>query len=310
MKKPIQSEHDALVSALLGDKTKGSSLTPEDMINNLQAEGYRIVKDNPESERRHRAKIVSFSKARWEGGTIVKFGAFSCPHFGSRQQQLTLLESFYDRCVAEGVTDIFCAGDIAEGDGTVYKGQRFDVFVHGADRQAAYIIEKFPKRKGVRTHAIAGNHDMSFWQHGGVDILERVASQRSDILYYGPYGARLNYGGVDIYISHGDGNSSYARSHKQQRRIEQFAPEQKPEVYFLGHYHTWDYLPMYRNVVSWQLGCFQSQTDFLKRKGVYPEIGGLLLTIYKGTKGADRPGGFVRVICEVVPYYVPNSDDF
>jgi hypothetical protein len=116
--------------------------------------------------------------------------------------------------------------------------------------------------------------------------------------------------GVHVYLAHGKGSMSYARSYKMQRRIEQFAPQEKPEVYLLGHYHVTDHLYMYRNVFGLLQGCFQSQTDYLKENGLYPEIGGFIVTIFKGTSGADRPGGFVRMQTEFVPFYVPMEADF
>jgi predicted phosphodiesterase len=241
---------------------------------------------------------------------VVKFGAFSCAHLCSRQQQLTHLEAFYTRCEDEGIADVFCTGDVTDGDGKVYKGHTFDTFITGADHQLDYVAAYYPKRDNITTHMIAGNHDWSFWQRGGYDFLKALASRRKDIRYHGAYGAKIMYGGIHIYMGHGDGGSSYARSYKPQRRIEQFAPEEKPEIFLLGHYHVWDHLPMYRNVVSFQLGCFQSQTDYLKRKGLYPELGGLILTVYKGTKAADRAGGFVRVVDEVVPFYKPRERDY
>ncbi|MDP2325817.1 MAG: hypothetical protein Q8N51_17575, partial [Gammaproteobacteria bacterium] len=122
--------------------------------------------------------------------------------------------------------------------------------------------------------------------------------------------AKVLVDGVDVYLTHGAGGVAYARSYKMQRRIEQFAPEQKPEVYLIGHFHSWAHLPMYRNVDAWTIGCFQSQTDYLKRLGLYPEIGGLIMTIYRGTEGADRPGGFVRVVSEVVPFFLPVEGDY
>lgn len=303
------SERDDLIRALLGGE-KVRSLTPEEMVENLSREGYKIVKDDPQAERQRVTRVAAQAQSRWSGGSVVKIGVFSCPHLGSRQQQLTHLEAFYSRCEDEGVTDIFCAGDVCEGDGNVYKGQRYDVFLHGVDAQVEYVIDAFPRRRGITTHAIAGNHDMSFWQRGGADVLRMVADHRFDFRYYGSYGADIVYEGVRIYLSHGDGGVAYARSYKPQRRIEQFAPERKPDVYLLGHYHVFDHLPMYRNVVSWELGCFQSQTEYLRRKGVYPEVAGLIMTIYKGTEGADRSGGFVRVVNEVVGLYVPRQEDF
>ena len=314
MKREEAIAQQALIDVLRGGSDIGglgvNPLTPKEMISNLSAQGYKIVKDDPAAERRRIAAIDSFRKARWAGGDVVKVGVLSCSHLGSRHQQLTFLESFYDRCVEEQISEVLHAGDVSDGDGHVYKGHGYDIFVHGADRQVAYIEEKYPQREGVKTHMIAGNHDWSFYQRGGYDLIENLSARRKDIVYHGPMGAKVFVDGVHFYLAHGDGGVAYARSYKPQRRIEQFAPEQKPEVLLLGHYHVWDHLPMYRNVVSWQLGCFQSQTDYLKRKGLYPEIGGLILTIYRGTKGADRPGGFVRVVGEVVPFFVPKENDY
>lgn len=305
------NESDELLKLLMGSAGQQKQLlTPKEMVENLQAQGYRIVKDDPGAERRRTADVKSFSKARWAGGSVVKFGVVSCSHLGSRQQQLTFLHAFYDRIVQDGITTVLHAGDVTDGDGHVYRGHEYDIHVHGSDRQREYVIDNYPRREIVTTHMIAGNHDWSFWKRGGVDVLEGVASKRSDIQYHGPMGAKIMLDGVHVYLAHGEGGVAYARSYKPQKRIEQFAPEQKPEVYLLGHYHVWDHLPMYRNVVSFQLGCFQSQTDYLKAKGLYPEVGGLILTIYKGTEGADRKGGFVRVVDEIVPFYVPRENDF
>jgi predicted phosphodiesterase len=300
----------AILSAIGGKSGASIPLKPEEMIQDLQAAGYRIVKHDPGSEQRHLKEIKTFSKERWEGGDIVKFGALSCTHLGSRQQQLTFLNALYDRFAAEGITTVLNCGDIAEGDGNVYRGQRYDVFLHGADVQRDYVTEKYPKRNGITTYMIAGNHDWSFWQRGGFNLLESVAERRPDIVYLGAMGAKVLVDGVHVYVSHGSGGNAYARSYKPQKRIEQFAPAEKPEVFLLGHYHSWNHLPMYRNVIGYQMGCLQSQTDYLKRVGLYPEIGGLILTIYRGTKGADRLGGFVRVVDEIIPLYKPKERDY
>jgi len=302
-----------LMAAILGPGITAAgraAMSPEDMIENLQQGGYRIMRDDPASEQRRQAVSVDFSKSRWAGGDVVKMGVVSCSHLGSRNQQLTALESFYDRVVEEKIPVVLNAGDVSDGDGHVYRGQTYDIFIHGADRQRGYIIDNYPQRSGVKTYAISGNHDWSFWQRGGVDILDAVAAKRSDFVYLGAMAAKIDVGGVDVYLAHGSGGGAYARSYKSQKRTEQFAPEQKPEVFLLGHYHSWNHMPMYRNVVVWMLGCFQSQTDYLKRLGLYPEIGGLILTIHKGTAGADRPGGFARVTSEIVPYYIPKTDDY
>lgn len=89
-----------------------------------------------------------------------------------------------------------------------------------------------------------------------------------------------------------------------QKIIEQVAPENKPHVLLLGHYHCPTHIPMYRNVEGFQLSCFQAQTPYLKRKGQYPAIGGMILTIHQNSKGLDG------IQTEYKHYYKPVQNDF
>ena len=135
------------------------------------------------------------------------------------------------------------------------------------------------------TYLIGGNHDESFYKAEGTDVLHRLSEKRNDIMYLGLYGAYLKLGHIKIYMMHGAGGVAYARSYKLQKIIEQMAPQLKPHLLFVGHWHVANHLPMYRNVEGFQLGCFQSQTPYLKRKGVYPTLAGLIVKIYPDERG-------------------------
>jgi hypothetical protein len=89
-----------------------------------------------------------------------------------------------------------------------------------------------------------------------------------------------------------------------QKIIEQFAPEKKPHVLLLGHYHVPCHLPGYRNVEGLQLPCFQSQTPYMKGKGLYPFVGGEIIEFTRNKKG------LTSFKYEIVPFYVPNRGDF
>ena len=82
------------------------------------------------------------------------------------------------------------------------------------------------------------------------------------------------------------------------------APEIKPHMLFVGHWHTTAILPMYRNVAAYSVGCFQSQTPFLTRRGLYPEVGGYIVEIKVGDKG------LIGHKAEWVPYYVMKEKDY
>jgi DNA polymerase II small subunit/DNA polymerase delta subunit B len=226
---------------------------------------------------------------------------------GSRFQQLTHLCTFYKLCESLGISQVLHAGDLVDGQ-RMYKGQEFELFMHGADAQRDYAINQYPRIKGIESLIIGGNHDESHWKHAGTNICEAIAKERDDIKYLGMYGAYFNIGGITFYLYHGGGGVAYARSYKLQRFIEQLSPQQKPQILAMGHYHCQDFLPMYRNVVAMQLPCFQSQTPYLKQKGLYPEIGGVILEFV--IDETVEPIGLASFTPTFVPYYRPIENDF
>lgn len=199
---------------------------------------------------------------------------------------------------------MFNCGDMMEGNGKVYRGQMYDMFVHGADALANYTVKNYPQVGEMETYMIGGNHEESFYKTDGTDVNLRIGEKREDIHYLGLYGAYLMFGNIKIYMMHGDGGVAYARSYKLQKIIEQMAPQLKPHIVFAGHWHVANHLPMYRNVEGFQLGCFQAQTPYMKRKGIYPTLAGLIVKIYPdegGLQGVDTHWRY---------YYEPIDHDY
>jgi DNA polymerase II small subunit/DNA polymerase delta subunit B len=211
---------------------------------------------------------------------ILRIGIVSDTHLCSVQEKLNELHTFYGIMKKEGITDVVNAGDVVCGWG-IYKGQENEVHTFGARNQANYVIEHYPKVKGVTTHFITGNHDQSWWNRSGVDIGELVSAKREDMVYLGQYEGNINFGGVKVRLLHPDGGGAYAISYSMQKRIESMVPGNKPDVYIEGHDHTMAYLFM-RNVHGIRAGCFEGQTSFLLRKGKQPQVGGWTAEIRTG----------------------------
>jgi len=197
-------------------------------------------------------------------------------HIGSKYEALDRLHDFYDLLERENVPIVIHAGDLTDGNGRQYKGHLNEVKVYGFENLLEYTVENYPKREGVKTVVISGNHDLSFWKQNGVDIVKAISRERDDILYAGQLSAYIEINGVKFYVVHPDGGMAYARSYKLQRMIEQM--EEKPDVVVRGHLHISMYLP-YLRVHGFEAGCFQYQTPYLARKGLRPEIGGWILEI-------------------------------
>ena len=284
------------------EKIEEPQMTDEEMIARLEDKGYLLHKQAIVEDKEF---VIDSSRF---AGDVTKFAVVSDTHLGSRFQQLSHLKTAYSYFKEVGVKTVLHCGDMFAGNGRVYRGQTYELFVHGADEQLEYAREKYPQEDGITTYLISGNHCLSFLNSDGFDICKALSKEREDIIYLGQYGAYVDICGIRVYLHHGLGGVSYARTYKLQKLIEQLAPENKPQVFLAGHWHITSILPMYRNVFCLAAGCFETQTPFLRRLGVYPEVG---FSIIEATKNpVDREDGITRFKYEWYPFYVPKINDF
>ena len=278
-----------------------NKLTNGEMVKYLEEKGYTLVKAATIQD-----KKIKIDLTRWDGKTM-RIGVCSDTHFGSKYQQLTHLHTFYNFCKQKGVEIILNCGDVCEGNGKLYRGQIYEMFLTGADDQIAYAVENYPKIEGITTYCIAGSHDTSYLKTDGLDILKAISKERKDIIYLGQHGAYVTINGIKFYLIHPDGGVPYARSYRMQKIIEGFSPGEKPQVLLLGHLHITCILDNYRSIVGIHAGCFQAQTTYLKAKGLQPEIGGYILEI--NTSNADIEDGIVQVKTRWIPFHkaIPND---
>lgn len=233
-----------------------------------------------------------------------KVGIVSDTHLGSQMQQITLLHETYKIFQKEKIDKVFHCGDVVEGTGRQFYGQLYEMFLHGGDVLVDYTIKNYPKIPGITTYLIGGSHDYSYFKENGIDVLKKIAEERKDIKYLGMFGAYVNIGKVSFYLMHGDGSVAYARSYKMQKIIEQFPADKKPNVLLLGHYHVTNVLPQYRNVLGIQAPCYQTQTTYLRAKGLAPDIGFYILEVIPDVKGVAH----FRV--DYWPLYSPIEGDY
>lgn len=209
-------------------------------------------------------------------GKTVRFGVLSDTHIGSLYENRELMEIAYDVFLKEGITNVYHCGDITDGE-KMYRGQEYELYAHGADRQIDAVAERYPYRKGINTYFILGNHDLSFWKHSGNNIGEKISNKRKDLIYVGDEEVDILVGdkknNAIIRLLHPHKGSAYAISYQIQKYIESLSGGQKPKVLLVGHYHKTEFLPSYRNVLAMQAGCTQSQTPFMRGRNLAAHTG-------------------------------------
>ena len=240
----------------------------------------------------------------WGGEQIIRFGAVSDTHLCSKWQQLTYLNSIYDLFAQEGIDIVYNGGDLTEGV-NMRRGHELEVFVHGADAQAQYVIDNYPKRDGIITKFITGNHDHSSIKHAGHDIGYKIADKRSDMVYLGTSQAKVKLTpNCTLEINHPLDGAAYALSYALQKMIDAMSGGEKPNIYLGGHHHKAMYL-FYRNIHAFELGTLQAQTSWMRGKRLPAHMGGWIVEIH-----VDDSGTITRCKGEFIPCYVAIENDY
>ena len=243
-------------------------------------------------------------EGRWDGTTTLRFAIMGDTQFGSKYAQITHLHDFYDLCEREGIKDVYHTGDITDGL-KMRPGHEYELYEISADGQCEDVVKNYPRRNGVTTHFITGNHDASLYKHVGFDIGRAIAKERDDMNYLGRDCAVIDLTpNCSLELRHPWDGTAYAISYKIQKMIEAMEADSKPKILAVGHYHKQEYL-FYRNVHTLQTGCFQGQTPFLRGKGVSIWMGGWIVTAH-----VDKDGSILRFIPEFVPFYSSIKDDW
>lgn len=262
---------------------------------NVAGTTKRVVVQNQEPE--HHV-------SKWDGTEIIRFAVMGDTQLGSKYTQLTYLHDFYDLCVREGITDVYHTGDVTDGL-KMRVGHEYELYEISADEMRDDVVKNYPKRDGITTHFITGNHDASIYKQVGFDIGQAIANARYDMKYLGRDCATINLTpNCTLELRHPWDGTAYALSYKMQKMIEAMEGDTKPNILAVGHYHKAEYL-FYRNVHAIQTGCFQGQTPFTRGKGISVHLGGWIVTIR-----VDQNGTIQGFAPEFVPFYKSIKDDY
>ena len=215
----------------------------------------------------------------------TKLLVVSDTHFGNKFQQLHLLNKLYEEAYRREISQALLVGDIVDGDYTaIRKEQPRQLFLHGFDEQAGYVVDMYPQIKGIDTHFILGSHDETHYKNGQATLGFWIPKCRSDMHYLGQDQVNIDVNGIKITMDHPGDGSSYALSYKPQKRIEELESGNKPKILLIGHYHK-AYSFVYRNVRGIEVPCLCDKTQFQTKKGLSNIIGGYFLDIYSDEQG-------------------------
>lgn len=309
----IEDIHSIILDALkkkhdiesLTDKTGATPRLVKAAIEDLRDEGY-LIDEFDGFYKLNRNIVPKENKVEedWQGNKIIRFGVVSDTHLCSKWQQLTHLNTMYDIFEKEGIETVYHTGDLTEGV-NMRRGHEYEVFKHGVDAQTDYVIKNYPKRKGIVTKFITGNHDHSGIKAAGHDIGYPIQNARDDMIYLGMSNAKINLTpNCVLEINHPLDGAAYALSYALQKRIDAMSGGEKPNILFDGHHHKAIYL-FYRNIHGYEAGTFQAQTSWMRGKRLPAHMGGWIIEIHVDDEGSIR-----SCTSTFYPFYKAIENDY
>lgn len=249
-------------------------------------------------------KEPNLIKEKWKNNKIIRFGLMGDTQINSKYAQLTYLHDFYDRCAAEGIKVVYHTGDMDEGE-EMRMGHKYECYAQGADDHVEEICRVYPKREGIVTKFITGNHDASLYKRAGMDIGAAVARRRDDMIYLGRDIADIELTpNCILRLQHPWDGTAYAISYKIQKMCDAMDSESKPHILAVGHYHKIEYI-CYRDIHCFQTGCFQMASPFTLGKGISVYMGGWIVEIE-----VDEDGCIKRITPSYCSYKKGIKDDY
>lgn len=214
-------------------------------------------------------------------GKVQRVGVISDIHFGSKYVLRSRLKEFIHYAYEElGIREILCPGDVLEG---CYRHAQWELSHSGIEAQAEDAFESLPQKPGLKYRMITGNHDFTFTNANGVEVGPFLVNffkerGRDDLHFYGNRGAFLKVGGAVVHLWHPMSGASYAISYQLQKKIESYAPGEKPHIVLAGHWHRYGTIEE-RGVHAIACPTFQGGGSAFSKSltNGAPAIGGLIL---------------------------------
>ena len=163
-----------------------------------------------------------------------KFVAISDTRFGSKSQQLSILNDIYYQAYELGYTNVFHCGNITEGLYPISNIYADTLFLQDTLRQVDYIVKYYPNIPDMKTYFITSSKDEKHLKNNKIDIGKRIAAARNDMIYLGFNSCTVNIDKASMLLFNSKLGKTYTVSYRTQQQVDSFRSEDKPDVLLYG----------------------------------------------------------------------------
>lgn len=233
-----------------------------------------------------------------------KFVAISDTRFGSKSQQLSILNDIYLKAHSLGFDNVILCGNITEGLYPLNHIYSETNFLDDTLRQVDYITNNFPAIEGMKTYFITGAKDEKHLQSHKINIGKRIELARSDMVYLGNGSCNVMIDKARMFVFNPKLVKTYTVSYRPQQQIDSFRSEDKPDILLYGGLLQMEKFT-YRNVACISVPSVCATTREMSDKRHSNTVGAWYITVT-----TDKYGNFKSIKAIDSVYYKTNKDDY
>jgi len=237
-------------------------------------------------------------------GNEFKFVAISDTRFGSRHQQLSILNDIYEKAYDLGYHNVILCGNISEGIYPLTNIYSEDNFLDDTLEQVDYITDNYPYIEGIKTYFITGSKDEKHLKNNRINLGKRISQNRPDLIYLGHNSCRIKIDDVKILVFSSPLQKTYTISYRPQQQIDSFRSEDKPDVILFGGQLNLEKFS-YRGVKCLTIPSVCATTREMNDRRYSNTIGAWYVTLK-----TDKYGSLVSINAMDSIYYKTNVDDY
>ena len=262
-------------------------------------EAYIVRNDHPDLSKENIYRIEEDVNSK------TKFAVISDLRFGSKYEQIAILNDMYQKFLKDGVKYVFITGNLLEGP---YKGKDLLEFgkslnFNDAKMQADHLIEYFPKVEGIETLFITGKNDHK-WANK-LNIGDYIAKNRSDMKYLGPKSCTVYFNNVNFRFEQLKKGDAYTVAYPAQKYSRSMSSYEDYDAIFLGGGLNIQHFPTIRDTQIYSVPSVVDRTPKMASDNQMNTIGCLQFELEYNKNGKIK-----RLVPLISPYYDPSKKSY
>ena len=238
--------------------------------------------------------------------TSTKIGVISDLRFGSKNEQIAMLNDMYRKFAEDGVKYVVVTGNLLEGE---YKNN--DKYEYGNSLitnngmgQANHLVEYFPKVEGIKTLFITGYTDHKWSKK--LNVGDYISTVRDDMVYLGPKSCNLYFNNVSIRVENlKKQGEAYTIAYPPQKYSRSMPSYEDYDAIMLGGTLTAQEFPQIRDTRIFTIPSVVERTPKMAATSQQNTMGS-----YEFEITYNKTGKLKRLVSTLSPYYVPSKENY